>query len=116
MSAISVLCNALGWSRLWPPDRSADARVAVFTSPAAIAAAILYVISALCAVVGVWRMKSWAAAAVVIWGVTVFLRVGVFVVEAKPGSPVALSVIAADVVIVTLMWVYVRRKLSRVEL
>jgi hypothetical protein len=127
--AISGFLNAFVWSRLratLPPEASPHLRVVVnvLASPAVSAAAILYAITALCAAVGVWRMRAWAPPAILAWGVSVLILGGIFLVLGPhmvraPFSSVVLAYAglgAITIVIVGAMWSYVRRKVSHVDL
>src|SRR2546422_9959526 len=65
-----------------PPEASAQLRAVVNTlaSPVVSAAAIFYAVTALCAALGVWKMRAWAPLAILAWGLGVFTLGGVLVV------------------------------------
>jgi hypothetical protein len=127
--AVSGFLNAFVWPRLsatLPPDAPAHLRAAVnvFASPLVSASAIFYAITALCAAVGVWKMRAWAPLAILAWGVGVLILGGVFLVLAPPmvgatfnSLALAYAALAAiTVAIVATIWLYVRRQVARVDL
>jgi hypothetical protein len=109
-----------------PQDAPAHLRAGVraLASPAVSAAAILYAITALCAAVGVWKLKAWAPLAILAWGGCVLISGGIFVVLAPQmtGAPLNSAALvcaglgAIAIVIVGATWWYVRRQVSQVDL
>ena len=77
--AIPGFLNAFLWSRLsatMPPEASAQLRAVVNTlaSPVVSAAAIFYAVTALCAALGVWKMRAWAPLAISVGARRLHLR------------------------------------------
>lgn len=122
--AISGFLNAFVWSLLsasLPRDAPLQLRAGVnaLASPAVSLSAIFYGLTALCAAVGVWRMRAWAPIAILAWGVSVLILGGVFLVQGPrmvdaPLSSVAYAGLGAmAIVVVGTIWLYVRREVSR---
>ena len=126
--AVSGFLNAFIWSQLdgsLPQEAPAHLRAGVhaLASPAASAAAILYAITALCAAVGVWKTKTWAPLAILVWGGCVLILGSIFVVLAPQmaGAPLGsvasacVELGAVAIAIVGAMWWYVRGKVSEID-
>jgi hypothetical protein len=127
--AVSGFLNAFIWSQLrssLPPNAPAHLRAGVeaLASPAVSASAILYAITALCAAVGVWKVRAWAPLAILAWGVGVLILGGTFLAlgpqmvgaPANSGALAYAGLGAMAIAIVAATWLYVRRQVSRVDL
>ena len=120
--ALSGLLNSFVWVQLkstLPPDAPTHLRedIEAISSPLFSVVAFSYGVTAALASVGAWRMRSWAAPAVLAWGAAaVALGAVLLAVEPVPEGftradlilPAA-GFIGLALLIVGAIWIYVRR-------